>query len=104
MHACVRVRLEEVLCGSSPQVFLREAARQRLQALLHGEVLRLVVALQRRFRARLERRLFVSMRGAAIRIQVRNPGAGPVSGSQKVGFLLSCVKMKASFRISNLTG
>ncbi|XP_040888814.1 unconventional myosin-IXAa isoform X3 [Toxotes jaculatrix] len=50
-------------------VFLREAERQRLQALLHREVLRLIVMLQRRFRARLERKQFVRMRGAAICIQ-----------------------------------
>ncbi|XP_069382296.1 unconventional myosin-IXAa isoform X3 [Paralichthys olivaceus] len=50
-------------------VFLREAERQRLQALLHEEVLRLIVMLQRRFRARLERRQFVRMREAAICIQ-----------------------------------
>uniref|UniRef100_A0A8C5BKU2 Myosin IXA n=1 Tax=Gadus morhua TaxID=8049 RepID=A0A8C5BKU2_GADMO len=36
-------------------VFLREAGRRSLQASLHGRVLSLVVALQRRFRARLER-------------------------------------------------
>ncbi|TMS13486.1 Unconventional myosin-IXa [Larimichthys crocea] len=50
-------------------VFLREAERQRLQALLHGEVLRRIVTLQRRFRARLERQQFVRMREAAICIQ-----------------------------------
>uniref|UniRef100_A0A3B4ZUI3 Unconventional myosin-IXa-like n=1 Tax=Stegastes partitus TaxID=144197 RepID=A0A3B4ZUI3_9TELE len=50
-------------------VFLREAERQRVQALLHGEVLRLIVMLQRRFRARLERKQFVRMREAAICIQ-----------------------------------
>uniref|UniRef100_A0A8D3DFU1 Myosin IXA n=1 Tax=Scophthalmus maximus TaxID=52904 RepID=A0A8D3DFU1_SCOMX len=50
-------------------VFLREAERQQLQALLHSEVLRLIVMLQRRFRARLERRHFVRMREAAICIQ-----------------------------------
>ncbi|XP_062255594.1 unconventional myosin-IXAa isoform X4 [Platichthys flesus] len=50
-------------------VFLREAERQRLQAILHREVLRLIVMLQRRFRARLERRHFVRMREAAICIQ-----------------------------------
>ncbi|XP_028256883.1 unconventional myosin-IXAa isoform X2 [Parambassis ranga] len=50
-------------------VFLREAARQQLQALLHGEVLRLIVLLQRRFRARLERKQFVRMREATICIQ-----------------------------------
>uniref|UniRef100_A0A3Q1C8K6 Myosin IXA n=1 Tax=Amphiprion ocellaris TaxID=80972 RepID=A0A3Q1C8K6_AMPOC len=52
-------------------VFLREAERQRLQALLHREVLRLIVALQRRFRARLERKQFVRMREAATCIQVQ---------------------------------
>uniref|UniRef100_A0A4W6F367 Myosin IXA n=1 Tax=Lates calcarifer TaxID=8187 RepID=A0A4W6F367_LATCA len=50
-------------------VFLREAERQRLQALLHGEVLRLIIMLQQRFRARLERKQFVRMRDAAICIQ-----------------------------------
>lgn len=55
---------------SSPQVFLREAERQGLQALLHREVLGRIVMLQRRFRARLERKQFVRMRVAAICIQV----------------------------------
>ncbi|XP_063737565.1 LOW QUALITY PROTEIN: unconventional myosin-IXAa [Eleginops maclovinus] len=50
-------------------VFLREAERQQLQALLHTEVLRRIVTLQRRFRARLERKQFVRMREAAICIQ-----------------------------------
>ncbi|XP_067351883.1 unconventional myosin-IXAa isoform X5 [Channa argus] len=50
-------------------VFLQEAERQRLQALLHREVLRLIVLLQRRFRAQLERKQFVRMREAAICIQ-----------------------------------
>ncbi|XP_068598341.1 unconventional myosin-IXAa [Brachionichthys hirsutus] len=50
-------------------VFLREAERQRLQALLHREVLRRIVTLQRRFRAQLERKQFVRMRAAAICIQ-----------------------------------
>ncbi|KAG9341186.1 hypothetical protein JZ751_019625 [Albula glossodonta] len=51
------------------QVFLREAERQRLQDLLHQEVLRRIVTLQRRFRALLERRHFVNMRLAACTIQ-----------------------------------
>ncbi|XP_018621037.2 unconventional myosin-IXa-like isoform X2 [Scleropages formosus] len=50
-------------------VFLREAERQRLQDLLHREVLRRIVALQRRFRALRERKSFVSMRLAACVIQ-----------------------------------
>ncbi|KAM3608851.1 uncharacterized protein V6R79_005746 [Siganus canaliculatus] len=50
-------------------VFLREAERQRLQTLLHQEVLRRIVTLQRRFRAVLERKHFVSMRSAAGVIQ-----------------------------------
>ncbi|XP_030586594.1 unconventional myosin-IXAb-like isoform X2 [Archocentrus centrarchus] len=53
----------------STMVFLREAERQRLQALLHQEVLRRIVMLQRRFRAVLERKLFVNMRRAACTIQ-----------------------------------
>ncbi|XP_018608120.1 unconventional myosin-IXAa isoform X2 [Scleropages formosus] len=50
-------------------VFLREGARQRLQDLLHQEVLCRIVALQRRFRALVERRRFQNMRKAACRIQ-----------------------------------
>ncbi|XP_077568687.1 unconventional myosin-IXAa isoform X3 [Stigmatopora nigra] len=50
-------------------VFLREAERQQLQAQLHCEVLRLIVMLQRRFRARLEREQFLKMRAAAVCIQ-----------------------------------
>ncbi|KAM8894379.1 unconventional myosin-IXAa isoform 3-T4 [Spinachia spinachia] len=50
-------------------VFLREAERQRLQAVLHAEVLGRIVALQRRFRALLERKQFVRMREAATCIQ-----------------------------------
>uniref|UniRef100_H3BWT8 Myosin IXA n=1 Tax=Tetraodon nigroviridis TaxID=99883 RepID=H3BWT8_TETNG len=50
-------------------VFLREAERQRLQTLLHQEVLRRIVTLQRRFRAVLERKHFVNMRQAACIIQ-----------------------------------
>lgn len=52
------------------QVFLREVERQRLQDLLHQEVLRRIVHLQRRFRALLERRNFLRMRQAACHIQV----------------------------------
>uniref|UniRef100_A0A8C7YAS6 Myosin IXAb n=1 Tax=Oryzias sinensis TaxID=183150 RepID=A0A8C7YAS6_9TELE len=51
------------------KVFLREVERQRLQTLLHQEVLRRIVSLQRRFRAVLERKHFVNMRRAACTIQ-----------------------------------
>uniref|UniRef100_A0A672LDB7 Unconventional myosin-IXa-like n=1 Tax=Sinocyclocheilus grahami TaxID=75366 RepID=A0A672LDB7_SINGR len=51
-------------------VFLREAERQRLQDLLHQEVLRRIINLQRRFRALLERRNFLRMRQSACQIQV----------------------------------
>uniref|UniRef100_A0A8L0DPF7 Myosin IXAb n=1 Tax=Oncorhynchus mykiss TaxID=8022 RepID=A0A8L0DPF7_ONCMY len=50
-------------------VFLRDAERQWLQALLHKEVLGRIVTLQRRFRARLERKHFINMRQAADVIQ-----------------------------------
>ncbi|KAM6973365.1 unconventional myosin-IXAb [Aplochiton taeniatus] len=50
-------------------VFLREVERQRLQALLHQEVFRRIVALQRRFRAVLERKHFLNMRQATRVIQ-----------------------------------
>lgn len=64
--------------GNLPhQVFLREAERQRLQALLHREVFSRIVLLQRQFRARLERKQFVRMREAAVCIQVRNGAFSP---------------------------
>ncbi|XP_077451435.1 unconventional myosin-IXAa-like [Stigmatopora argus] len=50
-------------------VFLRETERQRLQTLLHREVLRRIVTLQRRFRAVLERKNFVRMRLGTLVIQ-----------------------------------
>ncbi|XP_022528077.2 unconventional myosin-IXAb isoform X4 [Astyanax mexicanus] len=50
-------------------VFLREVQRQRLQDLLHQEVLRRIVMLQRKFRALLERKLFINQRQAALVIQ-----------------------------------
>ncbi|XP_029008441.1 unconventional myosin-IXAb-like isoform X5 [Betta splendens] len=50
-------------------VFLREVERQRLQSLLHQEVLRRIVTLQRRFRAVLQRKHFVNMRLSARVIQ-----------------------------------
>ncbi|XP_052416145.1 unconventional myosin-IXAa isoform X4 [Carassius gibelio] len=50
-------------------VFLRETERQRLQDLLHQEVLRRIIHLQRRYRALLERRNFLRMRQAASQIQ-----------------------------------
>uniref|UniRef100_A0A8C1UNN1 Myosin IXAa n=1 Tax=Cyprinus carpio TaxID=7962 RepID=A0A8C1UNN1_CYPCA len=50
-------------------VFLREAERLRLQDLLHQEVLRRIIHLQRRFRALLERRNFLRMRQSSCQIQ-----------------------------------
>ncbi|XP_056318152.1 unconventional myosin-IXAa isoform X6 [Danio aesculapii] len=50
-------------------VFLREVERQRLQDLLHQEVLSRIVHLQRRFRALLERKNFLRVRQAACQIQ-----------------------------------
>ncbi|XP_043100790.1 unconventional myosin-IXAa isoform X8 [Puntigrus tetrazona] len=50
-------------------VFLRETERLRLQDLLHQEVLRRIINLQRRFRALLERKNFLKMKQAASLIQ-----------------------------------
>ncbi|KAI5101352.1 unconventional myosin-IXa isoform X12, partial [Silurus meridionalis] len=50
-------------------VFMREVARQRLQDLLHQEVLRRIINLQRRFRAVRERKSFLRMKHAACLIQ-----------------------------------
>lgn len=64
------------------QVFLREVERQRLQTLLHQEVLRRIVTLQRRFRAVLERKHFVDMRRAARAVQVGCCGLEEDGGGQ----------------------
>ncbi|XP_058854499.1 unconventional myosin-IXAa-like isoform X3 [Acipenser ruthenus] len=50
-------------------VFMREVERQRLQDLLHQEVLRRIIVLQRWFRTLLERKHFLSMKQAATAIQ-----------------------------------
>jgi len=52
------------------QVFVKERERQLLQDLLHQEVLRRIVLLQRWFRSMLCRRQFLNMRQAAVIIQV----------------------------------
>ncbi|XP_039629390.1 unconventional myosin-IXAa isoform X4 [Polypterus senegalus] len=50
-------------------VFMKEVERQKLQDLLHQEVLRRIVVLQRWFRTQLERKHFLIMKNAAICIQ-----------------------------------
>lgn len=59
-----------MVCVCVGQVFMREVARQRLQDLLHQEVLRRIVNFQRRFRAVQERKSFLRMKHAAFLIQV----------------------------------
>lgn len=86
-------------CGPSPQVFLREAERQRLQALLHREVLRRIVILQRQFRARLERKQFVRMREAATCIQVQYRAFSIITAIISIFFISSfpfCVTLITS--------
>ncbi|KAM9761669.1 LOW QUALITY PROTEIN: unconventional myosin-IXb [Menidia menidia] len=51
------------------KVFLKEMERQQLQDMLHKEVMRKIIFLQRWFRARLQRQEFVDMKQAAILIQ-----------------------------------
>ena len=83
------------VCVPCPQVFLREAERRSLQAALHTRVLRLLVALQRRFRARLERGAFLRMREASVCIQVLLLTTGLTLGGTVHGF--TCALMKRSF-------
>lgn len=52
------------------QVYLKELERQKLQDILHKDVMRKIIFLQRWFRAKIERREFVRMREATILIQV----------------------------------
>ncbi|XP_041695679.1 unconventional myosin-IXb isoform X5 [Coregonus clupeaformis] len=51
------------------KVYLKELERQQLQDMLHKDVMRKIIFLQRWFRAHLERRYFLEMRHAAILIQ-----------------------------------
>ncbi|KAG7487958.1 hypothetical protein MATL_G00029080 [Megalops atlanticus] len=51
------------------KVFLKEPERQKLQDILHKDVMRKIIFLQRWFRAKSERRNFTRMREAAIIIQ-----------------------------------
>ncbi|KAM6922105.1 unconventional myosin-IXb isoform 2-T2 [Xenentodon cancila] len=51
------------------KVFLKELERQKLQDVLHKDVMRKIIFLQRWFRARLQRKEFLDMRQAAILIQ-----------------------------------
>ncbi|XP_051791055.1 unconventional myosin-IXb isoform X2 [Erpetoichthys calabaricus] len=51
------------------KVFMKESERQRLQDILHNEVIQKIIFLQRWFRAILDRRRFQCMRRAAISIQ-----------------------------------
>uniref|UniRef100_A0A3B3ZHC2 Uncharacterized protein n=1 Tax=Periophthalmus magnuspinnatus TaxID=409849 RepID=A0A3B3ZHC2_9GOBI len=69
-------------------VFFREAEKQKLQALLHSEVFRLIVSLQRRFRAHLERRHFCRMREAAVCIQVQDEEALDVAAYESAAVCL----------------
>uniref|UniRef100_A0A4W3IQ43 Myosin IXAa n=1 Tax=Callorhinchus milii TaxID=7868 RepID=A0A4W3IQ43_CALMI len=50
-------------------IFTKESERQRLQSMLHTEVVRRIVLLQSWFRAVLERKLFLQMKRAAVVIQ-----------------------------------
>ncbi|XP_029431738.1 LOW QUALITY PROTEIN: unconventional myosin-IXa [Rhinatrema bivittatum] len=50
-------------------VFMKEKERQRLQDMLHQEVLRCIILLQRWFRAMIYRRHFLNLRQAALVIQ-----------------------------------
>ncbi|XP_037554014.1 unconventional myosin-IXb [Nematolebias whitei] len=52
------------------KVFLKELERQKLQDMLHKDVMRKIIFLQRWLRARLQRQEFLDMRRAAILIQL----------------------------------
>lgn len=51
------------------KVFLKELERQQLQDVLHKDVMRKIIFLQRRVRAHLQRKEFLEMRQAAVTIQ-----------------------------------
>ena len=58
-------------CVFQVEVFLREAEKMVLDTLLHQEIMRRIVTLQRRFWSRYGRARFLRMRRASIAIQVR---------------------------------
>ncbi|MBW03324.1 Unconventional myosin-IXa, partial [Eschrichtius robustus] len=69
MLETVRIRQSGYSCKYSFQVFLKEQERQHLQDLLHQEVLRRIILLQRWFRALLCRQHFLHLRQASVIIQ-----------------------------------
>lgn len=67
--------LADVVCVL--QVYLKELERQKLQDILHKDVMHKIIFLQRWFRAKMEWWEFIRMREAAILIQVnQNLGFG----------------------------
>ncbi|XP_032902975.1 unconventional myosin-IXb isoform X3 [Amblyraja radiata] len=65
-----RLQLDRNNCQiGKTKVFMKESERQKLQDILHKEVMRKILLLQNWFRAVLERRRFLRMRRAAITIQ-----------------------------------
>lgn len=58
---------------------MKELERQQLQDVLHKDVMRKIIFLQRRVRAHLQRKEFLEMRQAAVTIQV-NTDPIPNSG------------------------
>uniref|UniRef100_UPI00398EE374 unconventional myosin-IXb-like n=1 Tax=Pristiophorus japonicus TaxID=55135 RepID=UPI00398EE374 len=65
-----RLELDRKNCQiGKTKVFMKETERQKLQDILHREVMRKILLLQTWFRAILERRRFLRMRQAAITIQ-----------------------------------
>ncbi|KAG2463469.1 MYO9B protein, partial [Polypterus senegalus] len=69
MLETVRIRRSGYSAKYTFQVFMKESERQRLQDILHNEVIQKIIFLQRWFRAILDRRRFQCMRRAAISIQ-----------------------------------
>jgi myosin-9 len=54
------------------KIFLREVEKIKLDYFLHQQIMASIVSIQRWYRTSLERRHFLHIREAAIRIQVRN--------------------------------
>lgn len=52
------------------KIFLRESEKAKLDYRLHQAILASIVTIQRWFRSCIERRNFLSIRGAVVRIQV----------------------------------
>ena len=57
------------------RVFMRESQKEKLDTLMHHTILKKILVIQRWYRAKRQRKLFVRIRCAVLRIQVSTHGS-----------------------------